>query len=257
MTETVDLFGLRIAKVSNSEAIDLIGDLVAEGRRSGTTHQVATVNVDFLVNADRDPTVAAALRGADVCLADGMPLVWASRLFRRRLPERVAGADLVPRLIAESAERGWRIHVFGSQPHVAQRAREWIESNHPGAAVSIDPGPILNDPTNVDPDVIASIAAADADILCVALGNPKQERLIATYRQQFGTPVQIGIGGSLDMLVGERRRAPRWVQRAGLEWVFRAAQEPARLGPRYLRDIRRFAPLLWREYRRSRHGAGQ
>lgn len=254
MSRRVWLFGMPFEPVTLEQTLDRIGEMVAAGRREGTTHQVATVNVDFVVNAHAEPDVATILAGADLCFADGTPIVWASRLFGKPLPERVAGADLVPRLIAESATRPWHVHVFGSSPDVARRALERIATEHPDAHVTIDPGPRLDDPTKVPDDVLESICATGADILCVALGNPKQERFIAAHRDQLGIPVLIGVGGSLDMFVGERKRAPGWVQRIGLEWVYRAAQEPARLGPRYLRDIRRFVPLLWREWRTSRRG---
>jgi N-acetylglucosaminyldiphosphoundecaprenol N-acetyl-beta-D-mannosaminyltransferase len=110
--------------------------------------------------------------------------------------------------------------------------------------VSGDSGPFIDDVGQIDEGLLASLAAADADIVCVALGNPKQEKFIQTYRERLGAPVMIGIGGTLDFIVGGRRRAPRWIQRIGLEWVFRAAQEPGRLGRRYLHDGRVFVPRL-------------
>jgi N-acetylglucosaminyldiphosphoundecaprenol N-acetyl-beta-D-mannosaminyltransferase len=221
--------------------------MIEQSHQDGSTHQIATVNVDFLVNAQHDPQVAEILRDADMCLADGVPIVWASRFVRDPLPERVAGSDLVPMLISQSATRGWRIHVFGSSPSVASRARAKIDTLHPDATVTLDPGPRIPDPEVVDEAVLASIEAAEADVLCVALGNPKQERFIRAHRARLGIPVLIGVGGSLDMFVGERKRAPRWVQTVGLEWVYRAMQEPTRLGPRYARDLRAFLPMLWTE----------
>jgi N-acetylglucosaminyldiphosphoundecaprenol N-acetyl-beta-D-mannosaminyltransferase len=243
---------MQFARLTMDGTLDRIGELVAAGRAGGSTYQLATVNVDFLVNAEADPELAGILRNADLCMPDGMPIVWASRLFGTRLPERVSGSDLVPLLAAQSAARGWRVHVFGSSPDVAARARTLIRERYPGAAVSIDPGPQLADPAVVDDAVLDGIAATRADILCVALGSPKQERFIAAHRHRLGIPVLVGVGGSFDMLVGERKRAPEWVQRVGLEWVYRTLQEPARLGPRYARDIRVFVPMLWREWRARR-----
>lgn len=252
---SVELFGVRFAQVSLDDTLELFQTLVAGGRSSGSTYQVATVNVDFLVNADADPSVAAILRAADVCLADGMPIVWAARLFGAGRLDRVAGSDLFPRLAAESARTGLRVHVFGARPEIAERARRQIADQHPGAAVTFDSGPMFDDPADVNDAVIDAIASADADVLCVALGNPKQELFIAAHRDRLGAPVQIGVGGSVDLFVGERRRAPRWVQRIGLEWVFRAVQEPGRLGPRYARDLRVFVPMVLRERRRRRRAA--
>lgn len=117
---------------------------------------------------------------------------------------------------------------------------------------------MIDDPANVADEVIEGLAARNADIVCVALGNPKQEYFIHRHASRIGSPVMIGIGGSLDMLVGDRRRASRRVQALGLEWIARAAQEPRRLGPRYARDIRRLLPSVLREVlaavRHGRHG---
>lgn len=253
------LFGIPIDDVSMAETIELIGDLVERGRRHGRSYQVATVNVDFLVNAIDHADVHAILQGADVCLADGTPVVWAARLFGMPLRERVAGSDLVPELVARSESTGWRIHVLGSAPDVAERAIAMMGTRYPAATFTVDPGPVIRDPTQVDNETLDSIRRIDPDILCVALGNPKQERFIAAHRDRLGVPVMIGVGGSLDMYTGERKRAPRWVQRAGLEWVVRALQEPRRLGPRYLHDIRVFGPRLvaeWRAVRRRRSLGG-
>ena len=181
-----------------------------------------------------------------------MPVVWGAALLGMPITERVAGSDLVPRLVEASASTGWRIHVFGSSLSVADRAAAMFAERCPGARVSFDPGPQIPDPTTVDDGVIEAISATGADVLCVALGNPKQERFIATYRERFGIPVMIGVGGSLDMFVGERRRAPEWMQRTGTEWIARLVQEPGRLGGRYAHDLRVFGPRLAREWRMVR-----
>jgi N-acetylglucosaminyldiphosphoundecaprenol N-acetyl-beta-D-mannosaminyltransferase len=246
------LFGVPIADISMTETIALIGDLVEDGRSFGRTHQIATTNVDFLVNALDDPQLRAILQTADVCLADGMPVVWGASLLGMPIRERVAGADLLPLLVEASAVTGWRIHVFGSSPSAAARAATLFAEQYPGAAVSVEPGPHIPEPTAVDPAVLEGIAAVDADILCVALGNPKQERFIEAHRDRLGVPVMIGVGGSLDLLVGERRRAPRLMQKTGTEWIARLAQEPRRLGGRYAHDIRVFGPRLAREWRAVR-----
>lgn len=249
------LFGIPIENVTLDETIELIGRFVSRGREHGLTHQVATVNIDFLANAVDDASIAHILRTADLCLADGMPLVWAGSRLDMPLVERVAGADLVPRLFDASQTTGWHVHVFGSSPDVSDRARRLVAERFPHGSVTFDSGPRVGADGSIDDEALNRLAAVDADIVCVALGNPKQERFIERHRARIGAPVLIGVGGSLDMMVGERKRAPQWVQRIGLEWVARAAQEPKRLGVRYARDITQMGPWLlgqWRTHRRRR-----
>ena len=243
------LFGVPIDDVTMDEAVAAIGDLVVDGRLHRRTHQIATVNVDFLVNALDDVAVRQLLQSADLCLADGAPVVWGARAAHMALSERIAGADLVPVLVERSVESGWRIHLFGSGPGTAERAAELLIERYPGAHVTGDSGPFISDVSQIDEGVLASLSAGDPDIVCVALGNPKQEKFIQTYRHRVGSPVMIGVGGTLDFIVGGRRRAPQCVQRVGLEWVVRAAQEPGRLGRRYANDALVFFPRLTRYLR--------
>lgn len=249
------LAGVPIDAVTNESVLDVIDALVADGRRAKRSHQVATVNLDFLVKASEDPLLRLLLQRTSLNIADGMPLVWGSRAVGEPLGERVAGSDLVSRLAAESEGRGWRIHLFGGPPGAADRARQTMLERHPGASVSADSGPMIPDPTDVDGATLESIASVDADIVCVALGNPKQERFVAAHLDRLESPVLIGVGGSLEMMLGDRRRAPEWVQRIGMEWVVRAAQEPSRLGRRYAHDLRVVGPLAWAE--RSRRARGR
>ena len=227
------IFGVPIDDLTMATTIERIAELVIDGRRHGRSHQIATVNVDFLVNALAEPELKRLLQDTSLNLPDGMPIVWASSLVGTPLTERVAGADLVPELARESAKHDWRIHLFGGAPGVADRARSVLNERHPGARITADAGPVVRDVTEVDDSTIDRIRDYDPDILCVAFGNPKQERFIAAHRDRLGCPVMIGIGGSLDMLVGDKRRAPEWAQRTGVEWVYRALQEPGRLGGRY------------------------
>lgn len=251
------MFGIPIDDLTLDQTIDAIGDLVDDGRAHGRHHQVATVNVDFLVNALHDPAVRTLLQDASLNLADGVPLVWGARLAGLPIQQRVAGADLVPELAAVSAARNWKVHFFGSAPEVAERALEIMLERSPDALVTGSSGPMMPDITDIDDSILDGIAELAPDILCVALGNPKQERFIAAHGARLKIPVMIGIGGSLDMLVGDKKRAPEWAQRVGAEWVFRAAQEPRRLGKRYAKDALVFGPRLV-EYLRilRRHRSG-
>ena len=241
------MVGVPVDDVTLEEAVERCGELVEIGRATGQTHQVTTVNVDFLLTADRHPSVRKILQSSDLAIPDGMPVVWGSRLLGTRLRQRVAGADLVPALVECAARRGYRVYLFGSAPGVAEEAAELLSKNHPGAMVVGAGGPTFADVEDMDRAALDDIIAAQPDIVCVALGHPKQERWIEAYRHEIGAPVMVGVGGSLDFLVGRKRRAPAWMQRTGLEWLHRVLTEPGRLGRRYARDLLMFPPLLLRE----------
>jgi N-acetylglucosaminyldiphosphoundecaprenol N-acetyl-beta-D-mannosaminyltransferase len=235
--------------VTFDSTLEIIDGFVRIGRASTRTFQIVTVNVDFVVKAQHDPEALRILQRAELCLPDGMPILWHARLSGTPLRERVTGADLVPALVARSMSSGHRVMLFGSAEGVAEQAAEVLALRHPDAMVRGISGPFMSDVRQMDPRYIDEIKAFDPDILCVALGNPKQEKWIEAHRKQLGVPVLIGVGGTLDFLVGGRRRAPLWMQRAGLEWVYRAAQEPGRLGRRYAHDARIFGPHLVRAWR--------
>jgi N-acetylglucosaminyldiphosphoundecaprenol N-acetyl-beta-D-mannosaminyltransferase len=203
--------GVPIDDLTLDEALEAITAFVDIGRRNGRSFQVATVNVDFLVNAKRDSSLRRLLQRAELCLADGMPILWHSRLSGTPLRERVTGADLVPRLVERSRTTGHRILLFGSAPGVAEQACELLRDQHPGASVEGLSGPFMSRVDEMDPAVLDDIIALAPDIVCVALGNPKQEHWIAANRDAVGASVFIGIGGTLDFLVGGQRRAPQWM----------------------------------------------
>jgi N-acetylglucosaminyldiphosphoundecaprenol N-acetyl-beta-D-mannosaminyltransferase len=249
MRSLVVVAGIPVDDVTMEESVERIDKFVEDGRVSGRTHQIATVNVDFVVNGCADPALAAILQDADLASPDGMPIVWASKLFRRPLRERVAGADLVPELAAMSARRGYSVMLFGSGPGVAESVAEILGARHPGSRIIGYGGPIFDRVTDMDEQVLDVIRTAAPDILCVALGHPKQEHWIKAYRDKLDVPVLIGVGGSLDFIAGTKARAPVWIRDVGLEWLHRLVTEPRRLGKRYARDFVRFTPLVYRQLR--------
>jgi N-acetylglucosaminyldiphosphoundecaprenol N-acetyl-beta-D-mannosaminyltransferase len=257
MRRVAVILGAPVDDVTMDEAVERIFAFVDDGRASGRTHQVATVNVDFIVRSTSDPLLRDILQRTELSIPDGMPLVWASRLFGTPLRERVAGADLLPALAARGASRTLRLCLFGSAAGVAERAASMLQSRTPGIEVVGTEGSAVSAAGEMDPEALKPIIDAKPDIVGVALGNPKQEFWIERYSRVIGAPVCIGIGGTLDLLVGEKRRAPAWMQRSGLEWVFRAAQEPRRLVGRYARDLAVFGPRMarqaWTGRSRSRH----
>jgi N-acetylglucosaminyldiphosphoundecaprenol N-acetyl-beta-D-mannosaminyltransferase len=246
------VLGVPVDDVTIDEAIDRIFELVADGRVRRRCHQVATVNVDFVVNAVRDPAMLTVLQQASLCIPDGMPIVWGSRLLNSPLRERVAGADLVPALVARAVERGARVQLFGAAPGVATAVARLLNERFPGAIVDGDAGPRFDRAAELESSEVQSIRTFGPDICCVAMGNPKQEEFIARFGAELGVPVMIGIGGTLDFLAGHTQRAPAWMQRSGLEWLHRAVSEPRRLVRRYARDASVFLPRLVRQAWRGR-----
>lgn len=228
-------------RVTMEEAIGRIDELVRARRRS----YVVTPNVDHLVRARQDAEYAAIVDRADLVLADGQPLVWLSRLVGAALPERVAGSDLFPRLCGHAATRGWRVFFLGGDPGAAEAARDVLTARHPNLNVvgtHCPPVGFERDPA-ARQAALAAVRAAEADIVFVGLGSPKQERWIVAHLSEYGPAVSIGVGISFSFTAGRVRRAPRWVQRLGLEWLHRVCQEPRRLAGRYFVRGWGFVPI--------------
>jgi N-acetylglucosaminyldiphosphoundecaprenol N-acetyl-beta-D-mannosaminyltransferase len=241
MQRIISVLGLPFANVTMRDTIDKIEAWIAEGG----FHQVATANVDFLSRALADVHLQQILCNCDMVLPDGMPIVWASKMVGAPLRERVTGVDLVQRLAEGSARSGYRIFLLGAREEVARKAISWMEAQYPGVCIAGQYSPELAPLEDMDhADILRRIKAAKADVLLVAFGNPKQERWIAMHRDRLPVSVAIGIGGSLDIIAGQVDRAPTWMQNTGLEWFFRMAQEPARLAPRYLRNLKTLAQYL-------------
>ena len=240
LQHSVAVLGLPLANVTAKEAVDEIEKLIL----SGGTHQVATANLDFWVNSLDDVDLHRIIAGCSLVLADGMPLVWISRLLGKPLKERVSGVDMVPRLAELSARKGYGIFLLGGRPGVAERAGQVLQEMYPGVNIVGHHAPPLADLERMDHgDTLERIRAAKPDILLVAFGNPKQEKWIRMHSRRLGVPVSIGIGGSMDILIGNVQRAPEWMRSSGLEWLGRCIQEPSRLLPRYARN---FGGLLTR-----------
>ncbi|MGB8258824.1 MAG: WecB/TagA/CpsF family glycosyltransferase [Terracidiphilus sp.] len=230
----IAVLGLPLDSVTLSGAVDAVERLIL----SGGCHQVATANLDFWLNSLTDQHLHRIIAGCSLVLPDGMPLVWASKLLGSPLAERVTGVDLIPRLAELSARKGYKIFLLGGRDAVADRAARLLERMHPGVRIVGAYAPAERNLAMMDHgEMLSRVHAAKPDILLVAFGNPKQEKWIWMHRKRLGVPVAMGVGGSFEILVGDMRRAPRWVQLAGFEWLMRTLQEPSRLAPRYLRDF--------------------
>lgn len=226
---------------------------IAQRIREKRPGYLATANLDFAAQASRDVELQEILLQADCVVCDGMPLVWASRWVDAPLPERVAGSDLVWKLFERGAQEGWRIYFLGATEDTLARLEETLHRDYPGLVIAGWHAPPFGSIHDLDNDVIASdIYHAHPDILLVAMGCPKQEKWISMFHRSTGVPLSIGVGASLDFVVGRVRRAPGWMQKSGLEWFFRLLQEPGRMFRRYFIDLLYFVFSVRRQKRALR-----
>lgn len=231
MAGACNVLGIALDRVTHDEALDRLSAFV----RTGRPHHVVTVNLDFLRLAQRDPAFRAALDSADLVLADGMPVVWLSRVAGDGLPACVSGIDIVESCAQLAAARGYRTFFLGAAPGVAAGAAAALQRQYPGLQVAgVLAPPVGPFAPALDAELVAAVRAAQPDLLFVALGAPRQDMWIRAHLEELAVPVCIGVGGTFDVLSGRLARAPRWMQRSGLEWLFRLGQEPGRLWRRYL-----------------------
>ncbi|MBU6399796.1 MAG: WecB/TagA/CpsF family glycosyltransferase [Verrucomicrobia bacterium] len=241
----VAILGVPFDHLTMAQTIERIEQMIASRR----PHYVVTANVDFLVQARQDVELRRILVEADLVLCDGTPLVWASRLLGNPLPGRVAGADLVPRLIQQAAERNYRIFFLGGAPEVSARAVLNLQNQYPRLKIVGSYSPSFVPLLEMDhAEMCRRIREARPDLLFVAFGCPKAEKWMAMHYRGLGVPVLIGVGGTIDFLAGRLQRAPVWMQHGGVEWIWRLLQEPRRLVGRYLADLRHFGIALLRQW---------
>jgi exopolysaccharide biosynthesis WecB/TagA/CpsF family protein len=229
--------GLDFDALSEEQVVARITAELAEGRGGW----VVTPNIDICRRAGKDPAARDLVRGASLVVADGMPLVWAARLRGDPLPERVTGSSLIFTLTAAAAGHGRSVYLLGGEPGVPERAAAALARRFPGLRVAGTDAP----PAGFDvAEAGRRMAAARPDIVFVGLGFPKQERVIAALAPGLPGAWFIGCGAAIPFAAGALPRAPRWMQRAGLEWAFRLLSEPRRLFRRYLIDDLPFAVRL-------------
>ncbi|HXN33466.1 MAG TPA: WecB/TagA/CpsF family glycosyltransferase [Polyangiaceae bacterium] len=235
---------IRVDSVTREEALDAVEALV----RRGEGGAVFTPNVDHVVLAGEDARMRSAYARASLSLADGMPLVWASRLLGHAVPEKVSGSDLVPPLLSRAAERGWNVYFLGGAPGVAALARDRLRETLPRLqVVGVDAPRIdVDSPPESQEPLLARIRAVRPHLVLVALGAPKQEIWIDLVRDQLRPAVLFGVGASLDFVAGTVPRAPPWMSEWGLEWLFRLGREPRRLWRRYLLRDPKFLLIVGR-----------
>lgn len=233
MRHRVNLLDTWIDKVDLEEAAAQVEAFV----QSGTPHQVVTANVDFLRLAAEQRSFRDLINASDLVVADGMPLLWGSRLLGDPLPERVTGVELVRECARLSAAKGYSIFLLGAAPGVADGAAETLRRDYPGVRIAGTYAPPVGPFSDVtEATMLRLIQEAQPDMLFVAFGAPRQDQWIRAHLHELKVPVCMGVGGSFDFLAGRVSRAPLWMQDRGLEWLYRVLQEPTRLWKRYFVD---------------------
>lgn len=246
MPHKVALFGLPFDNVTMGETLVAIDSLIAQKKPA----LIFTPNVQRVVAASRDESIRQIYREAELLLPDGMPLYWSSRLLRRGLKARVAGSDLIFTFCERAAERGHRVFFLGAAPGVAAKAAENLTAKYRGLVVAGTYSPPFGFEANGQEvgKIIALLESSKPDLLFLALGFPKEENFLWRHKGRLQVPVSIGVGASIDFASGWVKRAPRWVQLAGFEWLFRLLQDPRRLWKRYLFSNAYFVYLLAKEF---------
>ncbi|MCE7983832.1 MAG: glycosyltransferase [Caldilinea sp. CFX5] len=258
MRRTIEILGVRVDCVDFAETLDQIAQWIEEGDAilpDQPTHrskiqnlqskirQICTVNPEFIMMAQRDAHFAAVLRQADLCVPDGVGVLWAARRQGVVLQERVTGSDGIYRICERAAQCGWRVFLLGAAEGVAAQAAQRLVALYPQLQVV---GVYSGSPAPADwPTIAERLTAAHPHILFVAFGHPRQDLWIAQHRHELPALVALGVGGAFDFVAGVMLRAPHWMQRWGVEWLYRLLQEPWRW--RRMAVLPLFAlRILWR-----------
>lgn len=253
--DRVAIGGVLIDRIGRAEADVCTAAFVF----SRSNHQIATVNTDFVRLAQRDAEFRAILNRSDLAAADGMPMVWLSRIMRRPIRGRVTGFDLIDSCCRSATRAGVGIFLLGAAPGVAEAAGEELRRRYPGLRIAGVYAPPFGDESDAqEARMVNAIRAAGRCVLFVAFGAPKQDRFIARHLAELDTPIAMGVGCAFDVLSGAVARAPRWMQSIGLEWLWRMAREPSRLTRRYLlEDVPFLGTLVARALRDERALSGE
>jgi len=237
----VSVLGCPIDALSMTETVERCGELIDAGEAS----QQVSINAAKLILLRRDARLRRIVQDCALISADGQPAVWASRLLGNPLPERVAGIDPMFALLARAERRGDRVYVLGARADVLAVAMSRLVSRYPGVDFCGWHHGYFTDAES--PAIAQEIARQSPDLLLVAMTSPRKEYWLAEYGRDLGVPLMLGVGGSIDVVAGVTKRAPVWMQRVGLEWFFRFAQEPRRMWRRYFVEDMKFVPLVIRE----------
>jgi N-acetylglucosaminyldiphosphoundecaprenol N-acetyl-beta-D-mannosaminyltransferase len=237
----IELFGCPVDVLTMGETVEWITRRI--DMRQFTQHVV--VNVAKLVNAQTDALLAASVRACDIINIDGMGVVWGARVLGHDVRERVAGVDLFAKLLEVAAHRGFPVFLLGAKAEIVDEVARRSVQSHPELKIAgFHHGYFWDD----EREIVEKIRGSGARMLFVAITSPKKENFINRWRDELGVDFVMGVGGTFDVVAGKVRRAPLWVQRAGMEWLFRVAQEPKRMAKRYFVTNSKFSVMLTRAW---------
>ncbi len=223
MNNTINILGVNISTRNMKDTVKKAEELLEDGG----THMIFTPNSEIIYAAYKDNSFLQILNAADMNTADGIGVVYASKILKTPLPERVAGFDFLNELLKAVAPKNKRVFLFGSKPGVAELAGEELERRYPGIVICGTRDGYFKDEESEE--IARSIKETSPDIVFVCLGAPKQEKWIYNHRSELGAKILMGAGGSLDVLAGKVERAPEKWQKMGLEWAYRLKKEPKRI----------------------------
>ena len=244
------LLNTYVNNVSMQEAIHSIEQMISHNKRS----YVVPINVDVVVQIERDIYLKRIVDNADLVLVDGYPLVWISKFYGSPVKGRISGADLVPYLCRIAAKKGYSIFIIGGKEGIAEKAKENLQKRYKGIHIS----GVYSPPVGFEKDeqelnkINKLISHSKPDILVACFGCPKQEKWIYENYGKYDAKVSICAGATVDFIAGNVKRAPKWMREHGLEWLYRITQDPKRLAKRYLIDDRKILSIVWK-YRKNKH----
>ena len=242
MHQRVNILGTQVSSITTS---DLLADFKAAIQNKKLI-QVAITPVNSILAAHKNPQVQNAYNTADYVLCDGMPVKWASSFLNTPVKERITGLDLLPNLVELCSKNDFSIFLLGASPGVGDKLKDIILNQYPQAKiVGVYVPPFMTTFTaDENNNMISAVNAASPDVLLVSLTAPKQDIWIANNKDALNATLLVGIGGAFEVMAGLAKRAPKWVQKAGLEWLYRFIQEPKRLFRRYFIEAPLFIPLI-------------
>ena len=237
----ISLLGCSMDALSMEETISLIDSAIAQ--RQSLQHVV--VNAAKLVHSQQDVGLRVDIKDSDLINIDGMGVVWGARLMGHHVPQRVAGIDIMTHMLELCAKKNYRPYILGAKPEILDKALQNIKESYPNIEIAGAHHGYYAREEEVS--LMQSIRDTKADCLFIAISSPHKERIMGEYKEMLEIPFVMGVGGSVDVLAGHVQRAPLWMQKAGLEWFYRLAQEPQRMWKRYLVTNTKFIGLLLRE----------